>query len=198
MAKFCEKCGAPLKEGAKFCTSCGAKIEQHGQPMAEQEPIQTQPVQQPTQTSRVMSTTPTYPQPKKSKAPLLIGLIIAVVVVIVIAALLMQPGGIMAGGDESKFIGTWEAEVGYDPYVYTYTWVFNSDKTLEWGMDMGGLGSSTAKIGTWKIESGKLAITVDLVGHDLDTGSYDYSFSNSYNILSLEQNNVPYMTLIKQ
>ncbi len=26
MPNNCEKCGAPLKEGAKFCTSCGAKV----------------------------------------------------------------------------------------------------------------------------------------------------------------------------
>ena len=26
MAKFCEKCGAPLNPGSKFCPECGAKI----------------------------------------------------------------------------------------------------------------------------------------------------------------------------
>lgn len=27
MAKFCESCGAQLKDGAKFCESCGAKVD---------------------------------------------------------------------------------------------------------------------------------------------------------------------------
>lgn len=30
MAKFCRKCGAPLKENAKFCNSCGAMIAEAG------------------------------------------------------------------------------------------------------------------------------------------------------------------------
>ena len=34
MAKFCENCGAPVKEGAKFCETCGAKIPVIAKPNA--------------------------------------------------------------------------------------------------------------------------------------------------------------------
>ena len=26
MARFCEKCGSPLQDGAKFCEKCGASV----------------------------------------------------------------------------------------------------------------------------------------------------------------------------
>jgi len=196
MAKFCEKCGAPLKEGAKFCTSCGAKLGEIDKAATEQKPEQTQTVQEPTQTYQSASATPAYSQPKKSKKLLfgIIGAIIAVVVIILLVLLVLQPGGI--GGDEGKFVGTWEADVGFGTYTYTY--VFNSDKSLELGVDMGGIGSGTSTVGTWKVENGKLVLTVDLIGSDLDAGSYDYSFSNNDNTLTLKQGNVPYITLTKK
>ncbi len=36
MSKFCEYCGAPLKEGARFCTSCGHPVPQASQPRQQQ------------------------------------------------------------------------------------------------------------------------------------------------------------------
>ena len=27
MAKFCEYCGTPLREGVKFCPACGAQVK---------------------------------------------------------------------------------------------------------------------------------------------------------------------------
>lgn len=32
MPRFCNNCGAPLKDGALFCTNCGTRIIQQGQP----------------------------------------------------------------------------------------------------------------------------------------------------------------------
>lgn len=59
MAKFCEYCGAPLKDGAKFCTGCGHAVAAKPQP-------QPQPNPQP-QAARQPKAEPTVQPPKPPK-----------------------------------------------------------------------------------------------------------------------------------
>jgi hypothetical protein len=119
-------------------------------------------------------------QPKKSKTGLIIAIIavVAVVVVLLVVVFLFLGGGGLISGNESDFYGTWESTVGG---IWTYEMVFNSDKTLEYGLE----GYST-KIGTWKVENNKLVLNIDIIGSEFSTGEYDYEFSNGGNTLKIK------------
>lgn len=70
MPKFCQYCGAPLKEGARFCTGCGHSVAQPSQPInPTPTPNYHQPdVQQP-QSGRPYGGRLLYQQlPKKTRA----------------------------------------------------------------------------------------------------------------------------------
>lgn len=175
MAKFCEKCGAPLKEGGQFCTGCGAKIEQPAQPVAEQKPVQNQPMQQPTQTYQQPSNpTPTYPQPKKSKGLLIAIIAIIAIVLVVVVVLFVFQGGMFGGG--GSIVGTWE----YEAYGMSMSYKFNSDKSL----DIEYMGYTT-NAGTWETNGNQLCI--DYLGsYGSSDMCYDYSISGNQMTLSYE------------
>ncbi len=198
MPDNCEKCGAPLKQGANFCTSCGAKIAIAQVPQSNEMNKVNKKLNANQETAQTYQNTSIQHTPPRKSNMKLFGIIAAVVVAVVVIAivLILVLGGGGFASDEGKFVGTWEADVGFG--TYTYEWIFNSDKTLDYNVVMGTLGSNNIKIGTWKVENGKLKITVEQTGYDFSTGSYDYSFTNNGSTLNLETNNVPFMTLTKK
>lgn len=111
---FCPKCGNQLPDGAMFCSSCGSPI--NIQPVAPAEPVapvavtpafipaeQVAPVVAPTFTpSEPVASMASFPnntgvQPKKSKAPLFIGLGIGALVIAIVAIVL-----VLVLGDDDK------------------------------------------------------------------------------------------------
>jgi len=190
MVKYCTFCGKEIKEGAKFCQQCGKKLKPEATEKTEinkpiqqtQSPATPQPSQQtPPQMTPQPTSTPM--QPKKSKKGLIIGLVavVAVVVVLLIVVLILFGGGI-TGGNESDFYGTWESNVAG---IWTYEMVFNSDKTLEYG-----LSGYTAEIGTWSVNNEKLVFTINMIGSEFSSGEYNYEFSDGGNTLTLKIGNV--------
>lgn len=93
MSRFCNKCGAPLRDGIRFCTKCGAPITEAPQPQPQP---QYQPQSQPQ---------PQYqPQPqaaKKSGKGAVIGIVAGLVVIAlgVTGWLGFREGGFLRGGD---------------------------------------------------------------------------------------------------
>lgn len=107
---FCKKCGTQLNENAKFCAVCGTPVGTNlnqAQPAAQQaEPFaQAQPAQQADPFAQVQPAAqqagpaqqwnPTM-KPKKSKTPLILGLVgaaLAVVIILVVVLLFACGGG---------------------------------------------------------------------------------------------------------
>ncbi len=85
---FCNKCGAPLKEGAKFCTRCGS-------PVAVSAPEQTAAPAAPVAPAwNSYTAAPAAPAPKKGKkGGLAVGLLLAAVAVVA-AVLLLTSGSL--------------------------------------------------------------------------------------------------------
>lgn len=182
MPKKCIKCGASLPDGTKFCTSCGAKvIDSPVPPSNEINQNQANDASQMPPVQSYQNTQMPQQPPKKSNMKL-IAIILAVVVavVVIVAVLIVVFGGAGIGSEESKFVGTWE----YSVMGMSVQYKFNSDKSLEVGT-MGQL----AKVGTWKVENGKLVLSADsqMTG-SVSAGTYDYSFSNNGNSLTLTMN----------
>ena len=95
MSKFCEYCGAPLKEGVRFCTSCGHSVTQSAQPSEQNTYNQNQyngrsyTQQPPQQAYAYGGPTPQPPKKKNGLMYVLIGLV--VVVAIAVSALVVFP-----------------------------------------------------------------------------------------------------------
>ena len=179
----CPKCGAPVNEGVKFCSKCGANL------MASTAPT-PQPIKQPaTQPSQG------YSQPiKKSKTPLIIGLVVAVVAIVVVILLILLLTGGGVSGDEAKLVGTWEYSMEMGDFgEYNTAYVFNSDKSWE----VGYAGSTPTKVGTWKIEDNKLVLSATGLGTEYSAGTYTYKFSNNDQKLTLGMNGINIMTFTK-
>jgi len=100
MSNFCEKCGAPLHEGAGFCGSCGASTQQAAAPSAQAgyQPVASppasaappafQPMGQPAAGQSASTAAPA-----KSSSPWL--KIVIVVVIIIFAVGAMAVGGVI-------------------------------------------------------------------------------------------------------
>ncbi len=130
-------------------------------------------------------------QPKKSNMKLF-GIIAAVIAVVVVIAvvLIMVLGSGGFDSDEENFVGTWE----YSIMEMSVEYKFNSDNTLE----IGSMGY-TSEAGTWKVENGKLVLSMDSgMGQSIDAGTYDYNFSNNGNTLTLSMNGAEVMKFNKK
>ena len=209
MAKFCTKCGAPIAEGVKFCPKCGATIGQiqAAQPTAppQQPPVQQQPMpqqQQPVYQQQPPmqphqpyygQTQPYAPMPGKSNKKLIIGVLVAVVAIVVVLLLVF----FVLGGEEGKFVGTWEVEstTTESPYGSDTTEgdgtkiTFNSDGTTK-TTSPGGYSST----GKWELKNGKLC---NPEYSSSDSESYygecaDYEFSDGGNTLTITYSYSPY------
>ena len=78
MPKFCNYCGAPLKEGVRFCTRCG-------QPVAQSTQQQPSYAQQPPQQAYAYGGYPPYQQPQKKKGGCcMVALIVLLVMLVVL------------------------------------------------------------------------------------------------------------------
>ena len=128
MVKFCPRCGNKVKEGSKFCLSCGAQLQAE---ISDVQATQTPSVQVPPYQQPIQQQTYAPMQPTKSKKGLIIAIIAIIAIVIIIAIVVLLLGGTTLSGDASKFVGTWETNVGG---YFTYEMKFNSDKSLEYGM----------------------------------------------------------------
>ncbi len=183
MQNNCVKCGSPLGEGQKFCTNCGAKVLDSQVPASNEinnQNYENQNSQMPPAQGYHNTQIPSKSSKKPDKK--LIAVILAVVVaVVVIAAVVFGIfGGEMLNSEESKFVGTWE----YSVMGMSVQYKFNSDNT----MDVGSMGQ-LSEVGTWKVENNKLVISsTTQVTSTVTEGSYDYSFSNGGNKLTLTMN----------
>ena len=90
MARFCAYCGKQIDEHTKFCRYCGKELMPvqsqpvHSQPIQRQ-PSQSQPVQPPQMKGlQVPAPGITKPKRRKSKAPLIAGLLIVAMIVLII------------------------------------------------------------------------------------------------------------------
>ena len=95
---FCPKCGAGLPDGSAFCTNCGARL-------APAQP--TSYASAPRPAAPVYAAPAGYPAPapvrKKSKAPLILGIVAAVLVIGIVIGVLFLTGVLGAKGP----VGTW-------------------------------------------------------------------------------------------
>lgn len=104
---LCISCGKDLKEGALFCPFCGSR---QPSPAASPAPVQpaapAQPVQPVQYQAPVRYAAPVPPPKKKSKAPLIIGIVAGAVLLIVVLILLfvfvILPIFGAGGGNASK------------------------------------------------------------------------------------------------
>ena len=202
MAKFCTKCGAPTTEGVKFCPKCGAAIGQTQaapqptappqQPPVQQQqsiPQQQQPAYQPQQPQQPYygQTQPYAPMPGKSNKKMIIGVVVAVVAIVVVLLLVF----FVLGGDEGKFVGTWEIE---------------SMETISNGVSSGSIPGDGTKIefksdgttkttnpdgstnsGKWELKNGKLC-NPDISSESENVFGkecVDYKFSNGDKTLTI-------------
>jgi flagellar basal body-associated protein FliL len=89
MPKFCEYCGAPLREDSKFCHSCGHPVVQSAQPSQPRQPQNTTNqqtyTQQPPQQAYAYGGQPPYQQPQKKKGGCC--LVALIVLLVMLAAL---------------------------------------------------------------------------------------------------------------
>jgi hypothetical protein len=175
MVKNCPSCGAELKEEYKFCLSCGVPLQQDAG-------TQQQPPAQPSTTQQQSYTQPSQiapSQPRKINMKLIGAIITIIVVVIVIALVLVFFIG--GGGSDSRFVGTWAYE---EPtYGMNVIYKFNSDGSLEAGMDM-----ETMKVGNWRVSGNNLCFEITVASFlEIDMGEQcgPFSFSSDGSQLTL-------------
>ena len=180
MVRFCEECGAELKEGASFCAKCGATVAQAPTPA---QPTQ-QPVQPTTPPIQDYGQTQAYPpmQPRKSKK----GLIIALLAIVIIVVLVLAVFFLVIGTADGRFVGQWEQDMGYGEM--TMTWDFQSNGKLKVGT-----AGMMIEIGSWSVEGNKLCLEVSSTVSGLPKGKscVDFEFSNNGNTLTLTQAGIP-------
>ena len=115
MAKFCTKCGAPLKEGARFCVKCGAAQSAAAAPAAQQPAYQqpSQPAaQQPVYQQPLYQQTP-QPKKKKSTGKIITSVICLLLSAVILVTCFWQPGFLVKSRD--KGIESGGHGIGIDP-----------------------------------------------------------------------------------
>lgn len=83
MTRICEKCGAPLREGARFCTKCGHSVT--AQPQPSPQPRPQQPSRQASQNRPKTNPRPRPQQPIRNSAFGMVLLGLAVMIVTAVA-----------------------------------------------------------------------------------------------------------------
>ena len=78
----CQNCGADLENDSKFCTNCGATVNNNQQNLNNQQVLNNQPSFNNQQNN--FNGTQLQTEPKKSKAPLIIGIVLGVVFLLII------------------------------------------------------------------------------------------------------------------
>ena len=119
---FCPQCGSKLADGAKFCPSCGAPVAAAAPPAA------TPPAQ---------ASVPTPPpaQPRRSKAPLVIGGVAVLVVAALVALAVLVLPHLMGGS-------SWERLANNDCLNYMAGTATDGEKIYFYSTKAGGICSS--------------------------------------------------------
>ena len=97
---ICPTCGSTLPDGAAFCANCGTLLASAQQPQPEPQP---QPGPQPEYGFPTQPASPLSPASKKSKTPLIIGIVAGVVVLVaavLVTIFLVLPA--LSGGSDAK------------------------------------------------------------------------------------------------
>ena len=134
---FCQKCGNQFADELSNCPFCGASASSGQQPLEGnttvlgQQPAMQQPVQQPVSMGQQPVQQPAYnsagapnpyaqpypmqapPAKKKSKAGIIIGVVIAVIAIIAVIAVVIISGN----KPEKKFYGEWTVTLDYTQKV---------------------------------------------------------------------------------
>jgi len=129
MVKICSKCGIEYADDTMFCSNCGLQVEEKYIP-----PVVPQPqiIQQPQQPMTI--------QPiKKSKTPLIVGVIVVVLAIAFIMGFFLIFSGSQDDAESQndavynsgQFVGSWDEEYQVGVSNSNSIWTFYDDGTVK-------------------------------------------------------------------